>query len=221
MAEKQIFEVVLEKHPGMEATGITVPFDVEKVFGAKRVPVKVWVNGVEHRSTVCRMGGKYMMAVPKRFRDPAGIKAGDMITVEMERDTEERTVEIPKDFEDAMKKAGVMGATSISYIDVVMDDNSSIPQTQRLLVTHKVKDWNAWKKEFDDHKQARMDAGLIDRALGYTSGDNHDVSIVFAVTDMAKAKAFIASKDLKDKMTQAGVEGPPSFFFYDIVQKYQ
>ena len=108
MAEKQIFEVVLEKHPGMEATGITVPFDVEEVYGAKRVPVKVRVNGVEHRSTVCRMGGKYMMAVPKRFRDPAGIKAGDTITVEMERDTEERTVEIPKDFEDEMKKAGVI-----------------------------------------------------------------------------------------------------------------
>jgi hypothetical protein len=37
---------------------------------------------------------------------------------------------------------------------------------------------------------------------------------------MAKAKAFIASKDLKDKMTKAGVEGPPAFFFYKIVQKY-
>lgn len=107
MAEKQIFDCVLEKHEGMEATGITVPFDVEEVYGAKRVPVKVWVNGVEHRSTVCRMGGKYMMAVPKRFRDPAGIKAGDTITVEMERDTEERTVEIPEDFAEAMAKAGV------------------------------------------------------------------------------------------------------------------
>ncbi|MEO6655772.1 MAG: DUF1905 domain-containing protein [Pyrinomonadaceae bacterium] len=40
MTEKQTFKTVLEKHPGMEATGITIPFDVEKVFGAKRVPVK-------------------------------------------------------------------------------------------------------------------------------------------------------------------------------------
>ena len=51
MAEKQTFDVVLEKHENMEATGITIPFDVEKVFGAKRVPVKVWINGAEHRST--------------------------------------------------------------------------------------------------------------------------------------------------------------------------
>ena len=40
MAEKQIITVVLEKHPTLDATGITIPFDVEEVFGAKRVAVK-------------------------------------------------------------------------------------------------------------------------------------------------------------------------------------
>jgi uncharacterized protein YdeI (YjbR/CyaY-like superfamily) len=103
MAEKQIFKVVLEKHENMEATGITIPFDVEKVFGGKRVPVKVWVNGVEHRSTIHRYGEKYMMAVPKRFRDAAGIKAYETITVEMIRDTEERVVEPPEDLAKALK----------------------------------------------------------------------------------------------------------------------
>jgi hypothetical protein len=105
MAEKQIFKVLLEKHEGMEATGITIPFDVEKVFGAKRVPVRVWVNGAEHRSTIFRMGGKYMMAVPKVFRDAAGIKGGEMIEVAMQRDTEKRTVKLPADFAEALKKA--------------------------------------------------------------------------------------------------------------------
>jgi bifunctional DNA-binding transcriptional regulator/antitoxin component of YhaV-PrlF toxin-antitoxin module len=104
MAERQIFKVVLEKHEGMEATGITIPFDVEKVFGKKRCPVKVWVNGVEHRSTIHRYGENYMMAVPKRFRDAAGIKAYDTITVEMERDTEERVIEPPKDLAKALKE---------------------------------------------------------------------------------------------------------------------
>lgn len=116
MAEKQIFKVLLEKHETMEATGITIPFDVEKVFGAKRVPVKVLVNGVEHRSTIFRMGGKYMMAVPKRFRDAAGIKGGEMITIEMERDTEKRAVEIPKDLADELEKANLQDAFSkLSY----------------------------------------------------------------------------------------------------------
>ncbi len=116
MAEKQIFEALLEKHENMEATGITIPFDVEKVFGAKRVPVKVWVNGIEHRSTIFRMGGKYMMAVPKIFRDTAGVKGGEVITVTMERDTEKRTVEVPKDLAGALKKANLQDVFSkMSY----------------------------------------------------------------------------------------------------------
>lgn len=104
MTEKQTFETVLEKHESMEATGIYIPFDVEKVFGAKRVPVKVSINGVEHRSTIVRMGGRYIMAVPKVFRDAAKIKAGETITVEMEKDLEKRTVEIPQNLSKALQK---------------------------------------------------------------------------------------------------------------------
>ena len=89
----------------MEATGITIPFDVEKVFGAKRVPVKVSINGVEYRSTIMKMSGKFMMAVPKIFREAAKINAGEMITVTMEKDTEKRAVEVPKDLAEALKKA--------------------------------------------------------------------------------------------------------------------
>ena len=104
MAEKQTFDTVLEKHENLDATGITVPFDVEKVFGARRVPIKAWINGAEYRGSVFRMGGKYMMAVPKAFRDAAGIKAGEKITVTIEKDTEKRTVEVPADLAEALKK---------------------------------------------------------------------------------------------------------------------
>ena len=107
MAEKQTFEVVLEKHENMEATGITIPFDVEKVFGAKRVPVKVQINGAEHQSTIIRMGGRYMVGVPKVFREAAKIKAGETITVTLVKDSEKRTVEVPKDLAEALTKAGL------------------------------------------------------------------------------------------------------------------
>lgn len=107
MSEKQTFETVLEKHEGMDATGIYLPFDAEEVFGQKRVPVKVSINGAEYRSTVMRMGGKYMMAVPKVFREAARIKAGETITVEMEKDTEKRIVETPADLAAAIEKNAV------------------------------------------------------------------------------------------------------------------
>jgi hypothetical protein len=72
MAQKQTIEVQLEKHPKLDATGITIPFDVEKVFGAKRVPVNATVNGAVYRGSIVRMGGNYVLGIPKAFREEAG-----------------------------------------------------------------------------------------------------------------------------------------------------
>jgi hypothetical protein len=125
-----------------------------------------------------------------------------------------------KNLKDVMKSAGVIGAPTIDYFENVVEDNSTISQTQRVRVKVKVKDWDAWKKNFDSHKQARIDAGLIDRVIGHSIDDDHQVSVVFAITDMEKAKAFMNSKDLKDKMKESGVEGPPSSFFFNIVERH-
>ena len=119
-----------------------------------------------------------------------------------------------------MQKSGVISQPTFNYVETVMMDTATNTSTVRLIVMHKVKDWDAWKKEFDMHKQTRMDAGLTDRAVGHEAGDTHMVTLVFAVSDMAKAKAFTTSKDLKDKMMTAGVEGPPTMFFYNEVKKY-
>ena len=116
MADKQIITVVLEKHPKLEATGITIPFDVEKVFGSKRVPVRAEINGAVYRGTVVWMGGKYMLGIPKAFRDESGIAAGDNIVVTIERDDKPRTVETPVDLAAAIKKVGLTAAwDSLSY----------------------------------------------------------------------------------------------------------
>lgn len=104
MAEKQTFEVLLKKHENSEATGITIPFDVEKVFGAKRLPVKVSINGANYRTTIFRMNGKYLVVVPKKFREDAGVKAGEKITVSMEKDTEPRVIEPPEDLAKALNE---------------------------------------------------------------------------------------------------------------------
>ena len=102
MADKQIFQVLLEKDENSEATGIYLPFDVEKVFGAKRVPVCGTINGAPFRSTVARMRGRYMMAVNKQLREAANVQAGETITVEMEPDTAPRIISPPPDLLDAL-----------------------------------------------------------------------------------------------------------------------
>ena len=116
MAEKQTFKTELIKSDDSEATGIKLPFDIEKVWGAKRVKVKAVINGAEYRGSAVRMGGEYWMGVPKVFRDAAGIKGGDRIEVTMERDDEPRIVTPPDDLAAAIVEAGVQDAwDNLSY----------------------------------------------------------------------------------------------------------
>lgn len=105
---KQTFETKLLKSADSEATWIDLPFDIEKIWGAKRVKVRAWINGAEYRGSAVRMGGEcYMMGVPKVFRDAAGIKAGDKIEVTMERDDDIRVITPPEDLTAAIEKAGL------------------------------------------------------------------------------------------------------------------
>lgn len=112
MADKQTFEAVLNKHEKMEATGITIPFDVEKVFGAKRVPVVATINEAEYRGSIVRMGGEYMLGIPKEFRERAGIAAGEAVTVTVEKDEAPRSVTPPADLVEALKTNGLTEAFS-------------------------------------------------------------------------------------------------------------
>ncbi len=129
--QKQTFEAVLEKHENMNATGITIPFDVENVFGAKRFPVKASINGANYRGSVVRMGGEYMMGVPKAFRDAAGIKAGDNIVVTLERDTEPRVVKVPADLAESLKKASLKNVWEKLSFTHKREHVMAIEQTKR------------------------------------------------------------------------------------------
>ena len=151
-----------------------------------------------------------------------GIEDSNTLIVAMKMDDINKAKEMAgsQELKDRMKKSGVIETPTINYLETVMNDTSSIEQRTRLLIRHKVKDFDTWKKTFDSTKQDRVNAGLTDRVLGYAVSDNHDVSIILAVADVDKAKAFINSKDLKDKMKVAGVDGLPTFFFYRIVEMY-
>jgi len=122
------------------------------------------------------------------------------------------------ELKEVMQKAGVSGPPTFDYIDVVRGDDSQIEQKDRVMVVHKVKDFDAWLKVYDGEGIAkRAENGLVDRGLGRGVDDPNMVYIVFAITDMAKAKARMNSEELKKIMTDAGVEGPPQFHFYKLV----
>jgi hypothetical protein len=120
---------------------------------------------------------------------------------------------------DVMKKAGVTGAPSLSYIDVIRDDTSTIPQMERVMVTHHVKDFDTWLKGYEaEGLSARAANGLVDRGMARGIDDPNTVTLLFAITDMAKAKARVNSPELKKTMTDAGVDGPPQITWFKWVK---
>ena len=120
---------------------------------------------------------------------------------------------------EAMKKGGVSGPPHFAYGRVVRNDESTIDYTDRLMVTHKVKDFAAWLKVFDaEGTSTRAGYGMIDRVIARDLIDSNTVTLVFAVSDMAKAKARGNSPELKKTMTDAGVVGPPTMRWFRIVK---
>jgi Domain of unknown function (DUF1905)/Bacteriocin-protection, YdeI or OmpD-Associated len=94
---------------GRTATGIAVPDEVVAELGSsKRPAVHVTINGYRYRSTVARMGGRFMLPVSAEVRAGSGVAAGDEVDVELELDTEPRVVEVPADLAAAL--AEVPGA---------------------------------------------------------------------------------------------------------------
>jgi len=112
------FRAELIQDDNTTATAITIPFDVQKVFGTRgRVPVRGTINGYPYRSSIFTMGGEPFMVVNKQMRAGAGVKAGDIVSVVMERDDEPRTIEPPADLARALKanREAKAGWDKLSY----------------------------------------------------------------------------------------------------------
>lgn len=82
-----------------------------------------------------------------------------------------------------------------------------------VLIRHKVEDFAKWKPGYDAHLPARTAAGLTEKLLARNADDPNEVILLFGAKDLAKARAFAASADLKQKMQQLGVMGPPDIRF--------
>lgn len=112
MPKKLTFKVKLLQAEDSTATGIEAPFSAEEVFGTKaRVPVRGTINGFAFRSSLMPMGGCHRMAVNRGMREGAGVKAGDMVEMVIERDEAERTVELPQLLKKELAKSKTAAAS--------------------------------------------------------------------------------------------------------------
>ena len=84
------------------SASFTLPFDTRDVWGKAKVPVKVTINGYTWRSTVGNRGGIQYIVVNAAARRSAGVKAGDVVTVTLEADTEKREIKVPMPLQKAL-----------------------------------------------------------------------------------------------------------------------
>ena len=91
---------------GKTATGVPVPESiVHALAGGKRPAVRVTINGFSYRSTIAPMGGEYWIPVSSDVRASTGVTAGDDVSVDVELDTEPRTVDVPEDLSAALTES--------------------------------------------------------------------------------------------------------------------
>jgi hypothetical protein len=99
---REEFRAVIQ---GVDGGGayVDIPFDVERVFGRKRVPVHALIDGESYRGSLVRMGGPHhMLLVRKDVREKIGKGPGDEVHIVVEEDTEPRVVDVPEDLERAL-----------------------------------------------------------------------------------------------------------------------
>jgi len=102
MTEKHTFRAVIED-PGGGGAFVRIPFDVEDVFGKKRVKIKATIDGEPYRGSLVRMGAPYhILIVIKDIRNKIGKTFGDEVEVTLEEDLEPRVVEVPADLKEML-----------------------------------------------------------------------------------------------------------------------
>lgn len=141
---RQEFEAVIQKVEGINGAYVEPPFDVEKVFGAKRVKVLATFDGVPYRGSLVRMGGCYMIGMTQEIRKIIGKEPGDIIRVTVERDEEERNIQAPSDF-----------------MEVLVENNTALSTYERLSYSKK-REYVLW---ITDAKKEETRKARIEKAI--------------------------------------------------------
>lgn len=90
---------------GKTAAGVEVPEKVVLGLGStKRPMVKATINGYTYRSSIARMGGRFMLSVSNDVRSRTGVVPGETIDIDVELDTDKRDVEVPPELAKALAK---------------------------------------------------------------------------------------------------------------------
>jgi hypothetical protein len=82
-----------------------------------------------------------------------------------------------------------------------------------LLVRHKVKQYDEWKKVFEAQKSAQWGSGLRVEKVLRNLYEPNEVFLFFEVTDLAKAREFVFSPGVPGAQAESGVVDKTDIYF--------
>jgi len=82
-----------------------------------------------------------------------------------------------------------------------------------VLVRHKIADYDRWKMTFDAAIGFRQAGGERSCRIFRNPEDSRDLTLLFEWESLEKARSFMSSEELRTRMQQAGVLGPPQIEF--------
>ena len=94
-----------------------------------------------------------------------------------------------------------------------MTNTTQTHGNENLTVHFKVKDYAAWRASYDGREASRVSAGITNGRVFRSAADPNEVVILQDVADVAKARTWLGSDDMKAVMQKSGVIGSPSIRF--------
>ena len=85
--------------------------------------------------------------------------------------------------------------------------------TENLTIHIKVKDYSTWRQAYDGNEKNRLSAGITNGRVFRNAQDQNDIVLLQDVADVAKARSWLGSDDMKAAMQKSGVVGSPNVRF--------
>lgn len=202
--------------PAVEANTIVTTPQHMVIIRHKVSDFAKWLTAYEGHDSARMANGLHNYVIGRSADDSS------MVLIALKADDIDKAKSFAKDpgLRQAMQKAGVMGTPRIQFETAWFRDTAVISTPLRSMVSMTVKDRDVWQKSFDDGKQERIDNGIATRVLGADPDDNKKITLVTAILDTAKARAYWMSDALKKRRTDGGVIGTPERFTFNVVKRY-
>jgi hypothetical protein len=83
----------------------------------------------------------------------------------------------------------------------------------RMMIRHVVRDYRVWRRAYNGFNKERRGMGVTGHAVYRNATRPKEITITHDFANMAKARAFAASRRLRQVMKGAGVRGVPTIWF--------